>query len=191
MSHLAPKTHNGNRITLQFNSMSRFENISLAILVMAALQSCNSCKTLPNPNDKTPPAIDWTVANKTTGAENKVSGSGTVNVKHGDDLTVTACVNDPGGVKELSSSSNFGYSCTANGIGQNVGPSLGVIETTPLGLDANGKAWSRYCKFFTLSTRFSCSGGFNFSGGSYSLNLTGKNFANLSASATLVIRVAP
>lgn len=171
--------------------MSCLKKINLAILVMVTLQSCDSCKTTPNPDDRTPSTIDWTVANKTRGTENKVNGSGTVNVKYGDELTVTACVNDDGGVKELTSSSNFGYSCTANGIGQQVGPSLGIVETTPLGLDANGKAWSRYCKLYTLSTNFSCSNGFSFSGGGYSLNLGGKNFGNLSVNATLVIKVAP
>ncbi|MDP4261153.1 MAG: hypothetical protein Q8941_01365 [Bacteroidota bacterium] len=171
--------------------MNALKNFQLFFIIAVVLSSCNSCKTTPNSNDKTPPTIDWTVDDKTSGAETKVNGSGSVSVKHGDNLTITACVNDDGGVKELKSSSNFGYSCSGNGIGQNVGPSLGVIETTPLGLDANGKAWSRYCKFFTFSTGFTCSEGLNYSSGGYSLNLEGKNFANLSASATLTINVKP
>jgi len=171
--------------------MTILKNLPFLLIISIILSSCNGCKTTPNANDTTPPTIDWTVIDKTSGVETKVNGNGTVSVKHGDDLTVTACVNDDGGVKELKSSSNFGYSCSANGIGQNVGPSLGVVETTPLGLDADGKAWSRYCRISALSTDFTCSQGFNFNSGSYSLHLEGKNFANLSANATLVIKVNP
>ena len=172
--------------------MNKWKNVYLPLLVAALLlSSCNGCKTTPDTNDTTPPTIDWTVANKTSGTETKVNGGGSVTVKHGDELTVTGCVNDPGGVKEIKSSSNFGYSCSGGGIGQSVGPSLGVVETTPLGLDENGKAWSRYCRISALSTNFSCSQGLSFSSGSYSMNLEGKNFAGLTASATLGIRVNP
>jgi len=172
--------------------MNKLNNVFLQLLVVAMfLSSCNGCKTTPDTNDTTPPTIDWTVANKTTGVETKVEGSGSVTVKRGDELTVTACVNDQGGVKEIKSSSNFGYSCSGGGIGQSVGPSLGVVETTPLGLDADGKAWSRYCRISALSTNFSCSQGLSFSSGSYSMNLEGKNFAGLTASATLGITVNP
>ena len=151
----------------------------------------NGCKTTPNYSDTTPPTIDWTVANLTKGAETKVTGSGSVHAKHGDQLRVTACVNDDGGVKELTSSSTFAYSCSGGGIGQNTGPSLGAIETTPLGLDANGEAWSRYCRIYTIGLDFHCSSGLNFNSGSYSFNLSGKNFSGLSASATLGIIVDP
>ena len=172
--------------------MNQLKSLYLPLLIAAVLlSSCKGCKTTPDTNDTTPPTIDWTVMNKTSGVETKVNGSGSVSVKRGDDLSVTGCVNDQGGVKEIKSSSNFGYSCSAAGIGQNVGPSLGVVETTPLGLDADGKAWSRYCRISALSTNFSCSQGFNFNSGSYSLHLEGKNFANLSANATLVINVNP
>ncbi|HEX7905585.1 MAG TPA: hypothetical protein VF487_17055 [Chitinophagaceae bacterium] len=171
--------------------MTLLKNLNSLLIISILLSSCAGCKTTPNTNDTTPPTIDWTVQNKTSGVETKVNGNGSVSVKRGDELTVTGCVNDDGGVKELKSSSNFGYSCSANGIGQNVGPSLGVVETIPLGLDANGKAWSRYCKISALTTNFNCSQGFNYSGGSYSLHLDGKNFANLTATATLVINVKP
>lgn len=171
--------------------MKILQHLSLSLLVAIVLSSCKGCKTTPNPNDTTPPTIDWTVQNKTSNVETKVNGSGSVTVKRGDELSITGCVNDDGGVKELKSSSSFGYSCAANGIGQNVGPSLGVVETTPLGLDSDGKAWSRYCRISTVSTGFNCSSGFNYVGGSYAFDLEGKNFANLSVSATLTIQVNP
>ena len=162
--------------------------VTVAVIQIAVL---TGCKTNPNPNDQTPPTFEWTVVNKTD--DNKkttLQGSGSVTCRIGDHLDITACVIDDGGITEISSSYNAGYSCTKGDLGQSVGPGLSVKEVTPLGLDKEGKAWARFCRVYSTDANFTCSSGFNFAGGTYQYYLSGKNYANLTANATLTVNVA-
>ncbi len=158
-------------------------------LIIACLISCNSCKTQPNRNDTTPPTIDWTIDNVNTGQKTEIKGTGTVNLKYNDEVVITACVEDDGGVQQISSWSNSSYRCRRGELVQQVGPGLVSTETSPLGLDENGLAWKRYCKLYRVKFNYGCSDGFEFESGSSAYYLEGKNFANLSANGILTIAV--
>lgn len=159
------------------------------IILPLLLESCKGCKTTPNTSDTTPPVIDWTVQNKTTGTDTKLTGNANYSAKYGDLLQIIACADDDGGLKQLEHYTNSSYSCAKGNIGQTTGPGLIVPSTISLGLDVDGKAWNRYCAIMTMNLNFSCSSGFNFSSGNAVAFLKGINYGGVSASASLSINV--
>ncbi|HET9057269.1 MAG TPA: hypothetical protein VFN30_10545 [Chitinophagaceae bacterium] len=159
-------------------------------LIAFMITGCDSCKTTPNKNDNTPPAITWTIQNRTQSTQTNLTGNASYNAKYGDDLLITACAEDDGGLQELVNYSNSSYTCRAGDIAQQTGPGLVVPTTTTLGLDKNGKAWKKFCVFMNMNLTFGCSSGFSFSSGSAGANLKATNYAGLSASGTLSISVS-
>jgi hypothetical protein len=159
------------------------------LFFVLALVSCKGCKTKPDSNDKTPPKIEWTVINQTSGQESHFTGTAKMNLPQGTSVAITACVVDDGGVKEISSSSNSGFTCQQGNIAQSSGPGLGVVETSQLGLDENGLAWKRYCRLYSASLNFACSPGFTLTGASATFNVKGTNYGGLSSTGNLTIDV--
>lgn len=162
-----------------------------AVLAAFTLAGCDSCKTKPNTSDTTPASITWSIQNRTRGTTTDLTGNASYNARLGDDLMITACANDDGGVKEIEHYSNSSYTCRADGLAQQVGPGLAVPTTVPLGLDDQGRAWKRYCVFINVSLRFGCQSGFTFSNGGASVNMKVTNYGNVVANAGLSINVAP
>ena len=135
------------------------------VLLFLAFAGCKGCKTKPNTSDTTPPVIDWTVQNKTQNTEQKFTGNGVYNAKYGDVLVVIPCADDDGGIKQLEYYTNSSYTCLDGDITQNTGPGLISPTILPLGLDADGNAWKRYCAILNMSLNFGCASGFHFSSG--------------------------
>ncbi len=161
-----------------------------AVLAAFVLSGCDSCKTKPNTSDTTPAAITWSIQNRTQGTTTNLTGNATYNARLGDDLMITACGEDDGGVKQIEHYSNSSYRCEADGIAQQVGPGLVVPTTIPLGLDDKGRAWKRYCAFINVRLQFGCQQGFTFASGSAGVNMKVTNYGNVVANAGLSISVA-
>jgi hypothetical protein len=162
------------------------------VLFSFILLGCNSCKTTPNKNDTTPPVITWNIQNKTQVTTTDLTGNASYSAKYGDKLLITACAVDDGGVQEIVHSANTGGSCTNDdGESYNSDPlSSSPGTTTPLGLDKDGKAYSRYCLLINMNMDV-CFEGYNYTPGTGSgnVNLKATNFANLSFSAGLFIKI--
>ena len=163
-----------------------FHNGTLLLVAsLVLLLGCEGCKTKPNPSDTTPPTIDFTVLDRTTGTSTPLAGGGTVHVAFGDDLLITACANDHGGVKSITTSSNESFGCLLGDVAEASGPGLAVQQTQKLGLDEDGNAWRRYCVLRDAKLAFPCQKGYIFTGGSYVMSLSARNFANLQGSGSL------
>ncbi|MBL7731613.1 MAG: hypothetical protein JNM88_10580 [Chitinophagaceae bacterium] len=164
-------------------------NSFVVVIAAFVLSGCDSCKTKPDTKDKTPAAITWAIQNRTQGTTTNLTGNASYTARLGDDLMITACGEDDGGVKEIVHSSNSSYRCQAEGIAQQVGPGLVVPTTVPLGLDDQGRAWKRYCVFINMNLQFNCQAGFSFSSGNAGVSMNVTNYGNVVANAGLSINV--
>lgn len=162
----------------------------LTFVTGLCLVSGSGCKTTPDPTDTTPPTIEFTVHNLTTGVKNTYPGGGTITVHaaSGDNLFVAGCATDKGGIKTITTTGNSAWSCQSGEITQQVGPGLAVLQKQELGLDKNGEAWSHYCTLQNVTLSYGCAGGFSLVEGYWVTSLTAENFAGLTASGSLTVQ---
>jgi hypothetical protein len=169
-------------------ALRRIKQLLLAFCLVV-LPGCEGCKTSPNSSDTTPPTFEFTVQNKTTGITTTYPGGGSLHAAYGDQLAVTACAIDDGGVQSITTETSSSWSCQNADVASASGPGLISPETYNLGLDASGQAWKRYCTVRNLGLAFNCPRDLRFVSGSWSTTISAKNFANLTAHASLQIQV--
>ncbi|HYW11225.1 MAG TPA: hypothetical protein VE871_04690 [Longimicrobium sp.] len=160
------------------------------------LLTAEDCTTKAPTSDSSPPSLEWVITNKTAGpahdSATHINGSGTVNVKRGEEYQVTLNARDPEGVRKIQLGGAGGYGCS-NG---NVGQSVTIDQKTDV-QELSPNAQNEVLKqIFLLRSAFfasgwDCQSGWTFSGGNLQFFGTGENYFNGQAKGTLTFAVSP
>ena len=158
----------------------------LVAIFLALLFLLSSCKIRPDHEDRTPPSIHWGVLDRETMEATSYPGNGEHPIEFGRDYLITLCIEDEGGVKKLILSREENAICLSdspNGVGGGSQTSSETDESL-LGLDENGNAWQKYCKFLTYKKGSHCPQGFSLSGNTI-ITCKAENFGGSTTTAKL------
>jgi hypothetical protein len=140
-------------------------------------------------SDTTPPRLQWVVRNATTNVSHTLSGTATMNVRHGNIFHITLNAIDRQGIHEITLGGHATWTCRSGNLGQQRDAAK-AKEVQTLHPDASGHVLTR---IFLLrdSDPMQCGNGFHFLHGSETFVGTGENYSHGKTAGTLTLNVAP
>lgn len=160
--------------------------IIMSVAVVICLSSCDSCKTKPDFQDKTAPAVTWIVTHP-SGKKDTIHEIGNAVVSWSEAVNVLAIVADDGGIVEITTYRSISYDCLGDVLQS---PSFGPFEQTiPVSLDSHGEALKIFPVAYDVNTFLICPQSLDFQQGTITLKCSGLNFGNLKTEGVLSIHV--
>jgi hypothetical protein len=138
----------------------------------------------------TPPAVTWSVTEVGGGSPVQFGAVGTFNGKPGRLYDVSAHAQTPSGVKSLTVEGSGGWGCSSGDVASGTVDDLATVSSSQQPHD--GKAWDTLSTFEVLGTgSHPCQSSYTFNGGNYTLIATAKNFAAMTRTGHLTLKITP